>query len=200
MAALSGRTFKRLHLYGRPTKLSHLSTLDQLVELRMERTKLEDFSLLAGMKRLEELIYSSGSLNECDLSFAARSLTSLHLSSHRSLTDLTPIGSCTELRRMTLRNLPHLESCCDLKSLPHLEFLVLQNLRQWPSLTGLAQAQSLRRLHLDRTKIVDRNWEPLLKLKRLEYVSALEDAFGKADAAEFRKRRPGVQTPRRFPG
>lgn len=84
----------------------------------MERTKLEDFSLLAGMTRLEELIYSSGSLKECDLSFAASSLTSLCLSSHRSLTDLTPIGRCTELKRLTLRNLPHLESYCDLKSLP----------------------------------------------------------------------------------
>jgi hypothetical protein len=199
-AAVAGKKFKRLHIYGKPTNLNHLSTLTHLVELRMQSTKLTDFSILSGMNRLEELIYGSGSLKECDLSFVARSLTSLWLTDHRSLTNLDPIGMCTKLKKLSLRNLPHVQSYFDLKYLPRLELLDLRNLRRWPSLTGLGEAKSLQKLFLDRTNIEDGIWEPLLRLKRLEYVSALEDAFGKEAATEFRKRRPEVQTPRRFPG
>jgi Leucine-rich repeat (LRR) protein len=199
-AAIAGRTFKRLHIYGKPKNLKLLSTLTQLVELRMQSTKLTDFSLLAGMNRLEVLIYGSGSLKECDLSFASKSLTSLWLTDHRSLMDLTSISNCTKLKELSLRNLSHVKSYIDLKSLPHLELLALRNLRQWPSISGIAGAKSLQKLFLDRTKIEDAVWEPLLKLKRLKYVSALEDAFGDEIAAEFRIRRPEVEAPRRFPG
>lgn len=199
-AAIAGKQFKRLHIYGKPTNLNLLSTLTHLVQLRMQSTKLTDFSLLAGMNRLEELIYGSGRLKECDLSFAAKSLTSLWLNTHRLLTSLTPLGVCTKLKKLSLCSLPHVQSYFDLKSLPHLELLALRNVRRWPSLTGLAGAKSLQKVFLDKTKIEDGDWEPLLKLKRLEYVSALEDAFGTEAAAEFRKRRPEVQTPRRFPG
>lgn len=198
-AAIAGRRFNRLHLYGKPANLNVLSTQTHLVELRMQSTKLTDFSLIAGMIRLEELIYGSGSLKECDLTFAAKSLTSLWLTDHRSLTDLTRIGVCAKLKQLSLRNLPHVKNYFELKSLPHLELLALRNVRRWPSLTGLARAKSLQKLLLDRTKIVDGIWEPLLKLKRLEYVSGLEDAFGKEAASEFRKRRPEVETPKRFP-
>src|SRR5206468_3392193 len=83
--AVAGRKFKRLHIYGRPRNLDQLATLTQLVELRMQSTKLADLSLLTGMTRLETLIYGSGSLKELDLSFAAGSLTSLWLAAHRSL-------------------------------------------------------------------------------------------------------------------
>ncbi len=199
-AAIAGRTFKRLHVYGKPANLNLLSTLTHLVELRMQSTKLTDFSLIAGMNRLEELIYGIGSLKECDLSFATKTLTSLWLTDHRSLTDLTTIGACKKLKKLSLRNLPNLKCYVDLKALPHLELLALRNLRKWPSLTGIVGAKSLQKLFLDRTKIEDGVWEPLLMLKRLEYVSALEDAFGSEIAAEFRKRKPEVQTPRRFPG
>lgn len=199
-AAIAGKQFKRLHIYGKPTNLKLVSTLTHVVELRMQSTKLTDFSLIAGMKRLEVLIYGSGSLKQCELSFAAKSLTSLWLNYHRSLTDLAPIGVCAKLRHLGLANLPHVQRYFDLKALPRLELLSLHNVRRWPSLTGLAGAGSLQKLFLDGTRIEDGVWQPLLKLKRLEFVSNLEDAFGKGAAAEFRKRRPEVQTPRRFPG
>jgi hypothetical protein len=198
--AIAGKRFNRLHVYGRPSNLSLLATLTHLVELRMQSTQLTDFSLLAGMSRLRELVYGSGSLKACDLSFAAKSLTSLWLSNHRSLTDLSPIGLCTKLRKLSLRSLPNVRGYFATELLHRLELLQLGNLRRWPSLTGLAGARSLQKLYLDRTRIEDGAWEPLLRLKRLRYVSALEDAFGRQAAAEFRKRRPEVETPRRFPG
>jgi hypothetical protein len=198
--AIRGRRFRRLHVYGRPENLNLLSTLVHLVELRMQGTKLTDFSSITGMTRLEELIYGSGSLKACDLSFAAKKLRSLWLSRHRSLTDLSPIGLCWQVRQLSLCNLPNLQSYFELESLPRLELLQLRNLRRWPSLSGLAGAKSLQKLFLDRTRIEDGAWEPLLKLKRLQYVSALEDAFGGEAANEFRARRPEVETPRRFPG
>jgi len=198
-AAIAGKQFTRLHVYGRPTNFHLLPTLTQLVELRMQGTRLTDLSALAGMKKLEELVYTSGSLKELDLSFAGRTLTSLWLSSHRSLTDLTSIGACRKLKSLTLRGLANVSGFVDLAALRRLEFLALWNVRRWPTLTGLARATNLRKLLLDQTEIEDGRWEPLLRLKRLEFVSGLQDAFGKTAAARFREKRPDVQTPRRFP-
>jgi hypothetical protein len=198
--AITGRRFHRLHIYGKPKNLILLSTLPHLIQLRMQSTKLTDVSSITGMARLEELIYGSGSLKVCDLSFAVKTLRSLWLSRHRSLADLTPIGRCRQLRKLSLCNLPRLDRYFELESLRRLELLQLRNLRRWPSLTGLAQAKALQRLFLDRTRIEDGAWGPLLKLKRLQYVSGLEDAFGHEVAAEFRTRRPEIETPKRSPG
>lgn len=197
-AATAGKRFRRLHIYGKPTNLDHLATLTHLVELRMQSTRLTDFALLAGMSRLEELVYGSGSLRTGDLSFASRTLSSLALSGHRSLTSLASVGQCTKLRRLFLHNLPAVREFFDLGTLDELELLDLRKLRHWPSLAGLGP--SVQRLYLDGTRIDDGAWGPLVGLKHLVWVSALEDAFGKEAAAEFRRRRPDVVAPRRFPG
>jgi Leucine-rich repeat (LRR) protein len=198
-AAIAGKKFKRLHVYGLPIHFELLGTLTHLIELRMQSTKVKDFSCIAGLNQLEDLVYSSGNLQAIDLSFAARSLTSLYLSRHRSLTDLAPIGVCKKLKSLTLRHLPNVRNHVDLIKLPRLEFLALWNLRSWPSLTGLVKAVNLRKLFLDQTRIEDGAWEILLRLKQLRFVSGMADAFGKQAAAEFKERRPEVEMIRRFP-
>lgn len=198
-AAVARKKFKRLHVYGRPRNFGVLSTLTHLVELRMQSTKIQDFSILGDFNRLEVLIYVTGSLRTLDLAFAAKSLTNLWISGHRSLTDVGPIEVCKNLKELTLRNLQRIARYCDLKKLPRLEFLALWKLGSWPSLQGLKRTAKLQRLFLDQTHIKDGAWEVLLKLKQLRFISGMEHAFGKVAAAEFRKHRPEVEMIKCFP-
>jgi hypothetical protein len=198
-AAITGQKFKRLHIYGKPTKLNLLSKLTHLVELRMQSIGLTDLSALAKLDCLEELSYVSGGLKEIDLSFAAGTLTTLYLSRHRSLTDLSPIDMCKKLRHLHLCNLPHVRTFCDLKSFTRLEVLDLRNVRHWPSLKGLERADKLRTLFVDRTHIDDGDWKRLLKLRQLTYISGMGDAFGKSATAAFRQQRPEIEMITRFP-
>lgn len=198
-AAIAGKHFKGLHIYHKPSNLQVLGSLESVVELRLQSVPLKDLTLICGLHRLKDLSLISGSLRVCDVAFAKKTLTRLWLNYHRSLTDVSPVATCKKLKVLCFHNLPRLQRCCDLSVLRHLEFLGLRNIRSWPSITGLVNARGLKKLLLDRTKIRDGVWEPLLKLKSLEYVCGLEDAFGKKAAANFRKLRPNIETPRRFP-
>lgn len=55
-------------------------------------------------------------------------------------------------------------------------------------------------MYLDKTKFEDGDWEPLLPLKKLNFVSGLGDAFGKPAAEQFKTLRPEVEMLRHYPG
>jgi len=191
--AARGKTFERLHVYGRPSSLDHISELTHLVELKLQSTGHLDFACLKDYTRLQELNCFSGSLRAIDLAFAKKTLKKLSIGRHKALIDVSPIAVCSRLEVLELSHLPNIERHVSLSAFSRLKELQLINLRTWPGVEGLAKTPRLETLSLGRTKIADGDWSPLLRLKRLNFVGGLRDAFGPAAAAEFRKKRPDVE-------
>src|SRR5262249_18115123 len=123
--AIRGKTFNRLHIYGKPTNLKLLGSLTPLVELRLQSTGHVDFAPIRHLTKLETLCYFSGSLKEIDLAFAAGSLRQLTLGRHRSLKDLKPIEVCRGLEKLSLSHLPNRTNDPSLLTFPVLRTLEL---------------------------------------------------------------------------
>jgi hypothetical protein len=191
--AIQGKTFKGLHIYGKPNNLKLLSSLTHLVELRLQSTGHVDFEPINDLTKLEKLSYFSGSLKELDLTFLRDILRELDLGRHKSLTDLRPIEVCRRLEVLRLSHLPKITHHASLASFRSLRRLELINLGTWPSLRDLKGAANLEWLCVGRTKIDDGCWEPLLQLGKLRFVGGMVDAFGRSAADELKVKRPKVR-------
>jgi hypothetical protein len=191
--AIRGKTFDRLHIYGKPTNLDLLGSLTHVVGLLLKGTGHTDFTSITGLTRLRELSYYSGSLKSLDLKFTAGTLKTLLLGRHRLLRDLRPIEVCRGLEALSLSALTNITNYPNLARFRSLKRLELVGLRTWPSLHGLKGAVDLESLCVARTKIEDGRWEVLLRLKKLEFVGGMANALGRDAVAEIKRKRPEVQ-------
>ncbi len=86
----------------------------------------------------------------------------------------------------------------DFRLFPNLRQLSLWN-TDWQSLGWLVDLPHLETLHISQVKVEDRDWKPILGLKRLRHLHGMQNVFRSAACKEFIQLRPDVRVDQGIP-
>lgn len=188
---------KRVTIYGTPENLSALSDDPEMEEVSLRKCKMVDLEALRGLSRLRRLEVAFGSLASVDVGFCRDTLESLALSRLRQLKDLSALPFMPKLEYLELSHL-HGFLPPDFRSFPNLRHLSIWN-TDWATLGWLEHLPTLEALHISQSKVADRDWRPILQLKRLRYLHGMKNVFKSAAFREFVQLRPEVRVDQGIP-
>lgn len=163
------KELRQLYLEGHQKDVEVVSQLTSLRKLYINSLKLPDLTLFESLSRLIILgIYLGGTTNLAALPKIGE-IRSLDLVQIRGLTDLSPLAE-----------------------MPHLEYLLLQNLNRVEGLPSLKRLQHLKRVELTNVKGVT-DLSPLLEVGQLEELAVYEARHLKPAAFDCLKGHPSIK-------
>lgn len=160
--------------------LSPLTEFSKLTKLNLIHTKVEDLSLLVGLKRLKSLNVSGGRLSKLESLASLTALVELLFWETR-IDDLSPLAGLRKLAKLYIQS----TQVSDLSPLSNLAELKTLNISDTPvtDLSPLAGLFRLRTLDLSGTEVQDLS--PLAELTELETLNISRTAV--SDLSPLRK-------------
>jgi len=187
----------RVSINGTPDNLAALSDHPEIKEVSLRSCDLLDFSALLGLSRLRRLDVAFGPLSSLELSFCSSTLEFLALSRLRQLKDLSTLPLLPNLERLAVTHI-HAFAPPDFRMFPNLRQLSIWN-TDWQSLNWLVHLPHLETLHISQIKVEDKDWKPILGLKRLRHLHGMQNVFRSSARKEFVQLRPDVRVDQGIP-
>jgi len=187
----------RVSINGTPDNLAALSDHQEIEEVSLRSCDLLDLSALHGLSRLRRLDVSFGPLSNLELSFCSCTLEVLALSRLRRLKDLSTLPFLPKLEHLVVSHI-HSFVPPDFRMLPNLRQLSIWN-TDWQSLNWLVNLPHLETLHISQIKVEDKDWKPILGLKRLRHLHGMQNVFRSSACKEFAHLRPDVRVDQGIP-
>lgn len=187
----------RVSIHGTPDNLSALSDYPGIEEVSLRSCEILDLSALHGLSYLRRLEVGFGPLSGVELGFCSSTLEFLALSRLRRLKDLSTLPLLPKLEHL---GLSHIHSFVppDFRKFPNLRQLSIWN-TDWQSLDWLVHLPHLETLHISQIKVEDKDWKPILGLKRLRHLHGMQNVFRSSACKEFAQLRPDVRVDQGIP-
>lgn len=179
----------RVSIRGTPDNLAALSDYPKIERLTLDRCDIPNLDAVQGLSRLRE--------SSVDLSFCSGTLEMLELTRLRRLKDLSKLPLMPKLEYLEISHIHSLVPP-DFRSFPNLRHLSIWN-TEWQSLSWLAHLPVLETLHISQIKVKDKDWKPILNLKRLRHLHGMQNVFHSAACKEFMRLRPDVRVDQGIP-
>lgn len=160
---------EELNLAGKGlTSLSGLSNFKKLKKLNLSNNKITDLSGLSGLSNLQDLDISKNGVTSLESIKGLTNLTRLYANGN-SIETVTGISNMTKLQSLSLSECKVKKFTADLSHLKQLEEIKIENNNlEDDSLTTIATARNLKRLHISKNKITSlANLAPLANLEEI---------------------------------
>lgn len=187
----------RVSINGTPDHLAALSAYPEIEEVSLRSCDLLDLSALHGLSRLRRLDVAFGPLSSLELGFCSSTLESLALYKLRRLKDLSTLPLLPKLEHLAVCHI-HSFVPPDFRMFPNLRRLSIWN-TDWQSLKWLVHLPHLETLHISQIKVEDKDWKPILGLKRLRHLHGMKNVFRSSACKEFAQLRPDVRVDQGIP-
>jgi internalin A len=183
---------KELYLEGQQYDIEVISELLTLKNLELRSVSLPDLSLLRPLRNLESFALKLGRTIEIDDLATLPRLRYLEIWLVKTLCDVDVISELTHLDTLFLQALPRVESLPSLKKLSRLQKVTLHAMKGLRDMKPLAQAPSLRELHLiDARHMQPADLLPLKQSRSLRTIGAGLGSRSKGKAAAESIQIPG---------
>lgn len=196
-AELKRYVCSRVSIHGTPDNLEALSDYPEIKEVSLFYCDISNLSVLNGLTKLRQLRVAFGTLVEVDLNFCRKTLELLVLSRLRRFKDLSTLPAMPKLEYLSITHI-HSFNAPDFSLFQNLRHLSVWN-TEWDSLNWLTDLPGLETLHISQIKVKDKNWKPVLGLKRLHHLHGMKNVFKSKAFDEFVRMRPNVIVDRGIP-
>jgi len=162
---------RSLHLQRQTKDFGELKSLTGLEYLGLSGASLTDLSPLLPFEKLRSLFLGFCKPLKLDLLGRFKSLEALHFIKINNLHDLSALALNTNLQRIELNWLPHVETLPDLSKLTKLEEVEIDCMKSLRDISAIAKAPALRFLGLwDCRSLTPESFKCLLKHPTLKHL------------------------------
>lgn len=161
------KRLEKLSIVWNETNIKNYNYLCDLSELYIDNYKGKDLTFLAGLLKLRKLRLDQPKIkNLCGIE-KLQSLEIAVFGAAKSLSDVSSINPCKNLRFLEFDTCPKLRDFSPLAKLPELEVLELINCKNIESIKYINAIHSLEQLSiLGTSNILDGDWEPAKSVRR----------------------------------